>query len=84
MLGKAVCIRGVLADRQHGVIVENAAEHIACFTRYTGDYLSAVDAVLIGGVGIEGERSVVVAEVARIDAAKQAVALDHEALTIRG
>ena len=40
--------------------------------------------MLVGGVGIELQRAVVVAEIARIDAAKQAVPLDREALAIGG
>ena len=84
MLGKAVGIRRVLANCQRGVVVENAAEHVAGLARRARDGLGAIDAVLVGGVRIELQRAVVVAEIARIDAAEQAVALDREALAIGG
>jgi hypothetical protein len=82
VLGKAIGIGGVFGDRQVGIVVENAAENITGLTRRAGDGLSAVDAVLIGGVGIKLQGAVVVAEIARVDAAKQAFPLDGEALAI--
>jgi hypothetical protein len=47
VLGEAVGVGGVLADRQDGVSVENAAEHVAGLTRCTGDHLRGVGAVLM-------------------------------------
>lgn len=75
-------IGGVFADDEGAVVVEDAAEHVAGFPRRTGDCLRRVDAVQVGGVGIEGERAIVVAEIAGIEAAQQAVALDCEALPV--
>src|ERR1700689_2341194 len=83
MLGESIGIGGVFSDHQVGIVVENTAEDIAGLTRRAGDSLGAVDAVLIGGVGIELQSAVVIAEIARIDAAKQAFPLDGEALAIR-
>ena len=40
--------------------------------------------MLVGGVGVKLECPVVVAEIARIRAAEQAVALDREALAVGG
>ena len=80
--GEAIGIGGVFGDRQVGVVVENAAEDIAGFARRAGDGLSTVDAVLIGGVGIKLQGAVVVAEIARIDAAEQTFPLHGEALAI--
>jgi len=72
----------VFGDRHIRVVVENAAENIARFTRRAGDGLCAVDAVLIAGVGVKLQGAVVVPEIARVDAAKQAFPLDREALAI--
>ena len=77
-------VRGVFADVECGVVVENGAEHVPGLARGAGDGLGGVDAVLVGGVGIELQRVVVVAEVARVRAAEQAVALDREALAVGG
>lgn len=82
MLGEAIGIGGVFGDRQVGIVVEDTAENIAGLTRRAGDGLGAVDAVLIGGVGVKLQGAVIVAEIARIDAAKQAFPLDGEALAI--
>jgi hypothetical protein len=84
MLGKTVRIGRVFANGQCGVVVENAVEHVAGLTRRARDRLRAVDAVLVGGVRIELERAVVVAEIARINAAEQTVPLDREALAVGG
>lgn len=84
MLGGTMRVRRMLADSQCAVGVQNAGEHIARFTWRTGDCLCGVDAVLVGGVGIEGERSAIIAEVARIEAAQQAVTFDGEALAVGG
>src|SRR5271165_5224539 len=84
VLGEPMGIGGVFADDEGGVVVENAAEHVAGFARRAGDCLRRVNAVQVGGVGIEGERAIVVAEVAGIEAAQQAVALHREALPVGG
>ena len=84
MLGEAVRIRGVLADCQRRIVVEDAAEHVSRLARRAGDRLRGVDAVLVGCVRVKCERSFVVAEVARIEAAQQAIPLDREALAIGG
>jgi hypothetical protein len=84
VLGEAVRIGRVFADDEGGVVVENAAEHVAGFARRAGDCLRRIDAVQVGSVGIEGERAIVVAEVAGIEAAQQAIALYREALPIGG
>ncbi len=52
-LGEAVRVGGVLADGQRGVVVENAAEHVAGLARGARDRLGGIDAVLVGGVRIE-------------------------------
>src|SRR4051794_28844538 len=77
-------VSDVFANSQCGIVVENAAEHVAGLTRRARDGLRAVDAVLVGGVRIELERAGVIAEIARIDAAEQTVPLDGEALAVGG
>ena len=72
----------MLTDGQLGVIVENAAKHIAGLTRRARDDLGAVDAVLVGCVRIKLKRPVVVTEIAWIDAAEETAPLDREALAI--
>ena len=84
MFGEAVRIGGMFPDRECRFVVEDAAQHVAGLARCAGDGLGGVDAVLVGGVGIELEGAVVIAEVARVDAAEQAVALDGKALAVRG
>ena len=82
VLGEAMGVRGMLADRQDSVVFEDAGEHVTRFARCAGDHPRGVDTVLVGSVGIEGERAVVIAEIAGIEAAEQAVALDRKALPV--
>lgn len=82
MLGKSIGIGRVFSDRQVGIVVENTTKNIAGLARRAGDSLGAVDAVLVGGVGIKLQGTIVVAEVARIDAAQQTFPLDGEALAV--
>src|SRR3954453_320921 len=72
----------VLADSQEGVIVEDAVEDIARLARGTGNGAGGIDAVLVGGVGVQRECPFIVAEVAGIEGAEQTVALDGEPLAI--
>jgi hypothetical protein len=47
VLGEAVGVRGMLADRQDGVVFEDAGEHVTRFARRAGDHPRGVDAVLV-------------------------------------
>ena len=84
MLGEAMRIRGVFADCQRRIVVEDAPEYVSRLARRAGDRLRGVDAALVGRVRVKCERSFVVAEVARIEAGQEAIPLDREALAIGG
>jgi hypothetical protein len=72
----------VLTNLQNRVVLEDAVEDVIRLAWRAGDRARRIDAVLAGGVGIERDRSLVVAEVARIEGAEQAVAFDREALPV--
>ena len=80
--GESAGVGRVLTNLQNRVVLEDAIEDIIRLARRAGDRARRIDAVLIGGVGIERDRPLVVAEVARIEGAEQAVAFDREALPV--
>jgi hypothetical protein len=84
MLGRTMGVRSVLADVQLAVVLQDARKHVARLARRAGYCLCGVDTVLVGGVGVESQRPIVIAEVAWIEAAQQAVALHGKALTVGG
>jgi hypothetical protein len=57
--GEPAGVGRVLADRQNGIVLQDAVEDVVGLARRAGDRLRAVDAVLVGGVGIERERPLV-------------------------
>jgi hypothetical protein len=65
MLGKPVSIDHMLPRPENGVIVEEPVQDIERFPRCTGDGAGGEDAILIGEMGIDGDRPVVVPEVAK-------------------
>jgi hypothetical protein len=75
-------VGGVLANLQDGVIIEDTVENVICLAGRAGNRARAVDAALIGGMGIKRKCLLVIAEVTGVEGAEQPVTLDSEALTV--
>ena len=74
----------MLADPQHRIIFQESVQHVQRLPRCTGDRPRAVYGVLVRQVRVDGDRTVVVTEVARIERRQQRIGLDAKALPIGG
>ena len=83
-LGEAVGVGGVKAGIQAGVVVQQAVEDPGRLARGAGDDLGGEDAEAVADVGVDGDRLVVVAEVAGMVGADQRARRGAEALAVRG
>ena len=79
---EAVRIRVVLPQSQDRVVFQKAIEHIKRLARRAGYYARAEHRILIGGVGVHGYRSLVIAKIPRVIRGKQGALLDTKALAI--
>lgn len=79
-----MCVGRVDLWAQESVVLEQPVEYETGFPRCARDDLGGKYAELVGDVRIEGDRLVVIAEVAGVDGSEQATPLYREALSIRG
>jgi hypothetical protein len=79
---EAVRIRVVFPQSQDRVVFQKAIEHIKRLARRAGYYPRAEHRILVGGVGVHGYRSLVIAKIARVIRGKQGALLDTKALAI--
>jgi hypothetical protein len=84
MLGVAVRVGRVLTRPQDRVVLQQAIEHVYGLAGRAGDRSRAEDRELVGGMRVDGDRPVVVAEVPRIEHAQQRAGPDSESLPVRG
>jgi hypothetical protein len=72
----------VLPQSQDRVVFQKAIEHIKRLARRAGYYARAEHRILVGGVGVHGYRSLVIAKIPRVIRGKQGALLDTKALAI--
>ena len=65
VVGGTACVDRVLVDRQPGLVVEQAVEHVRRLTGGRGDHLGVERTVLVGDVGVERDARLVA--VTRVD-----------------
>src|SRR4051812_5692601 len=84
LLGEAVGVCRVGQRPDQRVVLQQPVQHVAGLPWSAGDRLRCEHAEPVGDVGVKRDRPVVVAEVAGVDRAQQAVALHGEALAVGG